>query len=105
MNIPQHPDHLVTLEACRNYITQRLNSAAIKNPSSVIVKGKPFPIVEESSKDEKEDKVMKHTVAALNLLYIQDLRKLQTMINEAIVAVQNITADPKTDTKAGKVGV
>ncbi|CAK1551617.1 unnamed protein product [Leptosia nina] len=43
-------------------------------------------------------------VDVLNLLFIQDLRELQTKINEALVAVQMITADPRTDTKLGKVG-
>ncbi|XP_041972715.1 RNA transcription, translation and transport factor protein [Aricia agestis] len=38
------------------------------------------------------------------LLFIQDLRDLQTKINEALVAVQSITADPRTDTSLGKVG-
>ena len=37
-------------------------------------------------------------------MYIHDLRELQTKINECIVAVQTITANPKTDTKLGKVG-
>ncbi len=40
----------------------------------------------------------------LRLLYINDLRKLQTQINEAIVSVQTVTANPKTDTRLGKVG-
>lgn len=40
----------------------------------------------------------------LRILYIQDLRDLQTRANELIVAVQNVTANPKTDTKLGKVG-
>ena len=41
---------------------------------------------------------------ALRLLHIEDLRLLQTQINEAIVAAQSQTADPKTDTTLGKVG-
>lgn len=40
----------------------------------------------------------------LALLYIQDIRNLQTKINEVIVRVQSVTANPKTDTKLGKVG-
>ncbi|XP_075972671.1 RNA transcription, translation and transport factor protein [Anticarsia gemmatalis] len=40
----------------------------------------------------------------LKLLFVQDLRDLQTKINEALVAVQTVTADPRTDTKLGRVG-
>ncbi|CAH2063633.1 unnamed protein product, partial [Iphiclides podalirius] len=40
----------------------------------------------------------------LKLLFIQDLRDLQTKINEALVAVQSVTADPRTDTTLGRVG-
>ncbi|XP_026745989.1 RNA transcription, translation and transport factor protein [Trichoplusia ni] len=40
----------------------------------------------------------------LKLLFVQDLRDLQTKINESLVAVQTVTADPRTDTKLGRVG-
>lgn len=50
------------------------------------------------------DYVLNRAAKILRLLYIHDLRNLQTKINEAIVAVQSITANPKTDTKLGKVG-
>lgn len=40
----------------------------------------------------------------MDLLFVSELRTLQTSINEALVAVQQITADPKTDTALGKVG-
>lgn len=40
----------------------------------------------------------------LRLLQIHHTRNLQTAINETIVRVQEVTADPKTDTKLGKVG-
>ncbi|XP_057338723.1 RNA transcription, translation and transport factor protein isoform X1 [Microplitis mediator] len=104
LKIPQHPDHRVTLQACSKHVVQRLNPNALKNPSSVVIKGKPFPIMETDMGFDMGDKVLNNTAKALSLLYIQDLRNLQTGINEAIVAVQNITADPKTDTRAGKVG-
>ena len=47
---------------------------------------------------------MNEAAKILRLLHIQDLRRLQTMINECIVAIQSITANPKTDTRLGKVG-
>ncbi|XP_034935778.1 RNA transcription, translation and transport factor protein [Chelonus insularis] len=105
LKIGQHSDHLTTLDACGKYITHRLNPTALKNPNSVILKGTPFPINNTEMGFDMGDKILNNTAKALNLLYIQDLRNLQTSINETIVAVQNITANPKTDTKAGKVGV
>lgn len=40
----------------------------------------------------------------LRLLHIKELRKLQTDINETIVVIQAITANPKTDSSLGRVG-
>ncbi|XP_066593949.1 RNA transcription, translation and transport factor protein isoform X2 [Prorops nasuta] len=105
LNIPGHPDHLVTLHACCKLVHKRLNPSVIANPNSIIVKGKPFPIFEVDSGTNVGDKVLANAVKCLSLLYIQDLRDLQTKINEAIVNVQSITANPKTDTRLGKVGV
>lgn len=44
-------------------------------------------------------------VRALRLIHVENLREVQTKINETIVAVQELTADPRTDKKLGKVGV
>lgn len=43
-------------------------------------------------------------VRALRLIHLENLREVQTEINEAIIAVQELTADPKTDKRLGKVG-
>ena len=40
----------------------------------------------------------------LRLLHINELRDAQTQINELVVNVQALTADPKTNAKLGKVG-
>lgn len=47
---------------------------------------------------------MTEAAKILRLMHIKDLRDLQTQINSAIVAVQAITANPKTDSRLGKVG-
>lgn len=50
-----------------------------------------------------EMNMVQQPVDVLKLLFIQDLRELQTKINEALVAVQTVTADPRTDTTLGRV--
>lgn len=51
------------------------------------------------------DSAVNEAAKILRLLHISQLRELQTRINEAIVAVQAITADPKTDQSLGRLGV
>lgn len=50
------------------------------------------------------DATLNEAAQILRLLHIEELRELQTKINEAIVAVQAIVANPKTDHRLGKVG-
>lgn len=66
--------------------------------------GKSFPVLEADLGFDLGNKITNQAAKILRLLYIQDLRMLQTAINECIVAVQKVTANPKTDTKIGKVG-
>ena len=40
----------------------------------------------------------------LRLLYIRDLRALQAQVDGAVVAVQELTANPCTDARLGRVG-
>ncbi|KAK2586979.1 hypothetical protein KPH14_010952 [Odynerus spinipes] len=104
LKVPRHASHLVTLEACSKLVCNRLNAAAIANPDTVIVKGKPFPVMDIKCGLSLGDVVLDNAAKGLTLLHIQDLRNLQTKINEVIVSVQSVTANPKTDTKLGKVG-
>jgi hypothetical protein len=50
------------------------------------------------------DKVLNEAAKILRLLHIKELRTFQTKINQTIVSIQNITANPKTDSSLGKVG-
>lgn len=51
------------------------------------------------------DSAVNEAAKIIRLLQVTELRDLQTRINEAIVAVQAITANPKTDQSLGRVGV
>lgn len=81
-NIGPHPDHRVRLSALAK-----------------ILKTSPHP-----SPASQDTNVVQKPTDVLKLLFLSDLRQLQTSINEALVAVQSVTADPKTDTSLGKVG-
>lgn len=105
LKVPKHSDHLVTLQACSKLVCNKLNADAIKQSNNVVsVKGKPLTAMTIVPSFNMGDIMLDNAAKGLSLLYIQDLRNLQTKINETIVAVQNITANPKTDTKLGKVG-
>lgn len=58
----------------------------------------------ETRTNFSSDATLNEAAQILRLLHIEELRELQTKINEAIVAVQAIIADPKTDHRLGKVG-
>jgi RLL motif-containing protein 1 len=40
----------------------------------------------------------------LRLLYVDDLRRTQRLVNDTISRMQQFTADPKTDSRLGRVG-
>ncbi|XP_017481884.1 PREDICTED: UPF0568 protein C14orf166 homolog [Rhagoletis zephyria] len=100
LKIPHHPNHLVQLEAIARVVHERLSPSA-KNRQPIT--GTPFPF-EKGNDVVTDDPALDYSVRILRLLQIQSLRQLQTKINETIVAVQDLIANPKTDTKLGKVG-
>lgn len=101
LQIPYHPDHLITLAAISRVVKDNLNKEVIKTP---IIEGKPFPIFEGQGMSQNDSEV-EQAARILRLLQIQGLREMQTVINETIVECQDlITTAPKTDTKLGKVG-
>lgn len=104
LKITPHPNHLITLRAISKLVSQRLSSEAIENPDAVIPKGTHFPFQSVDAGFDLGDANVNNAAKMLRLLFLDDIRNMQTHINECIVAVQNLTANPKTDTSLGKVG-
>ena len=104
LGIMRHPDHLVTLVAVCRYVSTRLTASALADPGSVIPRGEPVQLKDAQLGFDTGDEDVNEAAKILRLLHIKDLRSLQTGINECIVAIQSLTANPKTDTRLGKVG-
>ncbi|KFD52559.1 hypothetical protein M514_06593, partial [Trichuris suis] len=104
LGIVNHPNPAVTLKAVSILVQERLS------------KKSDSPKAEQKWTDEKvdldsinagfdtKDIVLNKAGRILRLLHVRELRQLQTQINGAIVAIQGVTADPKTDQGLGKVG-
>ncbi|EFO18979.1 hypothetical protein LOAG_09514 [Loa loa] len=107
LGITSHTDPLVVLKACCKFITNNLSDGAIQVANKEAQTHKKtmalsrFDMGMISSKNGTIDA----TIRALRLIHLENLREVQTKINEAIVAVQELTADPKTDKRLGKVGL
>jgi len=102
-----HPDHLVSLEACCKIIQTRLNQKCLMNPGKVVPKGETFDLKDHSfgvSASAAGDPAVMEAMKILRLTHLHHLRDLQSEINAAIETVQAATANPKTDTRLGKVG-
>ncbi|KAM7435790.1 hypothetical protein ABFA07_014302 [Porites harrisoni] len=104
LSLPEHHDHFVLLQALRSLIEGKLSSEAIKTDK----KGKKADVIPLNKVDlgfNTGDSAVNEAARIIRLLHVTDLRELQTRINEAIVAVQAITANPKTNQSLGRVGV
>ncbi|NXE29399.1 RTRAF protein, partial [Ardeotis kori] len=97
LQIQRHDDYLVMLKV------KRLTQDAIAKASQS-KEGLPVALEKHILGFDTGDAVLNEAAQILRLLHIEELRELQTKINEAIVAVQAIIADPKTDHRLGKVG-
>uniref|UniRef100_G1PYP4 RNA transcription, translation and transport factor protein n=1 Tax=Myotis lucifugus TaxID=59463 RepID=G1PYP4_MYOLU len=105
LQIQRHDDYLVMLKAIRILVQERLTQDAVAKANQA-KEGLPVALDKHIlGFDTGEiDAVLNEAAQILRLLHIEELRELQTKINEAIVAVQAIIADPKTDHRLGKVG-
>uniref|UniRef100_K1PKI9 Uncharacterized protein n=1 Tax=Magallana gigas TaxID=29159 RepID=K1PKI9_MAGGI len=80
LQIPPHTDHLEQL------------------------KGEQLPLDQTDLGFDTGDYIINEAAKILRLIHIKNLRDLQTQINSAIVGVQALIANPKTDSRLGKVG-
>nr|XP_040131301.1 RNA transcription, translation and transport factor protein [Ictidomys tridecemlineatus] len=106
LQIQRHDDYLVMLKVSFIFLILGRNCVE-KNLHFVIFfffKGLPVALDKHILGFDTGDAVLNEAAQILRLLHIEELRELQTKINEAIVAVQAIIADPKTDHRLGKVG-
>ncbi|XP_056287246.1 RNA transcription, translation and transport factor protein [Pseudoliparis swirei] len=103
LKIQRHDDYLVMLKAIRILIQEKLSPEAISRASQS-TEGIPVALDKHTLGFDTGDATLNEAAKILRLLHIEELRELQTRINEAIVAVQAIIANPKTDYRLGKVG-
>jgi len=105
LQVPWHPSPHLRLAAVTSLVTSRLSKEAREDPTTVIPQGPSYSLATSPALlPAGTSKGVELAAKVLRLLYIQDLRVLQTQINETIVSVQKVTANPKTDTRLGKVG-
>ncbi|XP_077126199.1 RNA transcription, translation and transport factor protein [Ranitomeya variabilis] len=103
LQIQRHDDYLVMLKAIKILVQERLSAEAVAKANSS-KEGLPVALDKHTLGFDTGDAVLNDAARILRLLHVEELRELQTKINEAIVAVQAIIADPKTDHRLGKVG-
>lgn len=94
----------MTLEGICNLIQEKFCKDALKTSSVAQDLGNPVQFDNISFGLDLKSSNVSNAANLLRYLFIHDLRELQTRINECLVCVQALTANPKTDTKLGKVG-
>ncbi len=113
LKVVSHPDPSVLLEAVKIVIEEKVSEAAVDAAGTpevedgvarVAKKKRKFLVTPLECGFDLGVPALDEAAKVLRLLHIQELRHLQTHINELIVSVQTITANPKTDQSLGKVG-
>lgn len=92
------------MEAAARIIERTIGKSANTEPTSDGNNKTVAYSLKDSDKFIYNEPNIDEAAKILRLLQVHSTRNVQTAINEAIVSVQQITANPKTDTKLGKVG-
>ena len=108
LKVPLHPNHLMTLKAICKLIQSKYSTdgreQTLTGKQTKFARVAPMKLDDLNLGFASGDKILDKAMKVMRLLYINDLRQLQTAINRTIVRVQSVTANPKTDTALGKIG-
>ncbi|KAL4237381.1 hypothetical protein ACF0H5_002099 [Mactra antiquata] len=104
LQIPPYHDHLEQLKAICVLVKEKLSKEALEVASKEQKSGDVVTLDRVELGFDTGDYIINEAAKILRLLHIRDLRELQSKINQAIVSVQTLTANPKTDSRLGKVG-
>ncbi|THD23589.1 Mitochondrial carnitine:acylcarnitine carrier [Fasciola hepatica] len=106
LSIPHHPDITQMFKAACILINEKLSKGSIEKSIDDYgrVKIDELKTPEVCLGFEVQDKDVRAAAVALRLLNVGEMRRLQDEANFAIVQVQRLTADPKTDERLGQVG-
>ena len=100
LKIPPHDNHILRLQAAAHLIAKRDGINSGKEDQS----RKPIGLTPSDLGFDLGHPGLDQAAMGLRLLHQSELRNLQTRINEIIVKVQSVTADPRTDERLGRVG-
>ena len=100
LQLPDGTSPTETLQAARTLVAASLTPEAMAKTGKV----QRFNPHTFSLGFSTGDKSVDRAATVLRLLYIDDLRALQTQVNDIVSTLQDFTANPKTDSKLGKVG-
>ncbi|XP_052103928.1 RNA transcription, translation and transport factor protein-like [Mytilus californianus] len=105
LKVPPYQDHLEQLKAICLVVKDRLSKEALEKAEKYKEDNIEHLELEKTSLGfDTGDYIINEAAKILRLIHIRDLRDLQNQINQAIVAVQALIANPKTDSRLGKVG-
>ncbi|CAJ0576534.1 unnamed protein product, partial [Mesorhabditis spiculigera] len=97
--IAEHPDPEVTLRACCLFVQQTCSTKNRErigkkegNEDNQLLDIKAFPL----GITDLKDPVLDHVARCLRLLSVESLRSTQTIVNETLIAIQNLTAAKKS---------
>eukprot|EP00040_Diaphanoeca_grandis_P007318 m.40491 g.40491 ORF g.40491 m.40491 type:complete len:240 (-) comp18508_c0_seq2:271-990(-) len=105
LKLPTHQDENILLQVIASILNAKFTPSSVS--ANIIAKDEPkltLPLDSMALGFSTGDTALDRAAKVLRLLHIADLRDLQTRVNELIVKVQALTADPKTNARLGKVG-